>query len=85
MTDYQILFSKKAKKYLEYLAAQQKAKLQEILLQFIATNPYAGKQLKGQLTGFYSYRLTRKDRIVYEIIEDDKVVFVMRVAKTKIE
>ncbi|MBC6422639.1 MAG: type II toxin-antitoxin system mRNA interferase toxin, RelE/StbE family [Hormoscilla sp. SP5CHS1] len=78
MTDYQILFSKKAKKDIEQLTAQQKAKLQEILLQFIATNPYTGKQLKGQLTGFYSYRLTRKDRIVYEIIEDDKVVFVIR-------
>ena len=78
MTDYQILFSKKAKKDIEQLTGQQKAKLQEILLQVIATTPYAGKQLKGQLTGLYSYRLTRKDRIVYEIIEDDKVVFVIR-------
>ena len=78
MTDYQILFSKKAKKDIEQLTAQQKAKLQEILLQVIATTPYAGKQLKGQLAGLYSYRLTRKDRIVYEIIEDDKVVFVIR-------
>ncbi|MBO1349345.1 MAG: type II toxin-antitoxin system RelE/ParE family toxin [Hormoscilla sp. GUM202] len=56
MTDYQILFSKKAKKDIEELTGQQKAKLQEILL-VIATTPYAGKQLKGQLTGLYSYRL----------------------------
>ncbi|WP_449419773.1 type II toxin-antitoxin system mRNA interferase toxin, RelE/StbE family [Phormidium nigroviride] len=78
MTDYQILFSKTAQKDIELLAVAQKAKLQTILQQIIAHNPYVGKSLKGNLEGLYSYRLNRKDRIVYEIIEADKVVFVIR-------
>ncbi|MDB9511530.1 type II toxin-antitoxin system YoeB family toxin [Kamptonema animale CS-326] len=78
MTDYQILFSKTAQKDIELLAVAQKAKLQTILQQVIANNPYLGKSLKGTLEGLYSYRLNRKDRIVYEIIEADKVVFVIR-------
>ena len=36
-----------------------------------------GKALKGKLNRFYSCRLTQKDRIVYEILEEDKVVFVI--------
>ena len=78
MDDYQILFSKKAQKDISQLTTTQKAKLQEILQQVLAANPYMGKALKGKLSGFYSYRLNRKDRILYEIIEDDKVVFVIR-------
>ena len=81
MADYQILFSKKAQKDIVQLTTTQKLKLQEILQQVLAVNPYIGKALKGKLTGLYSYRLNRKDRIVYEIIEDDRVVFVIR-AKT---
>lgn len=78
MTDYQILFYKKAQKDIAQLTTAQKAKLQEILQQILAINPYLGKALKGKLSGFYSYRLNRKDRIVYEILEDDKIVFVIR-------
>lgn len=76
--DYQILFSKKAQKDIAQLTSTQKAKLKEILQQVLTTNPYLGMPLKGKLNGLYSYRLTRKDRIVYEILEEDKVVFVIR-------
>ncbi len=78
MDDYQILFSKKTQKDIAQLTSAQKAKLKEILQQVLATNPYMGKALKGKLSGFYSYRLTKKDRIVYEVLEEDKVVFVIR-------
>lgn len=78
MTDYQIVFSKKAQKDIAQLTAQQKAKLQEILQQVIAINPQAGKRLKGKLSGFYSYRLNQRDRLVYEIIEDTYTVLIIR-------
>jgi toxin YoeB len=78
---YQIRFSKKAQKDIEKLTVQQKLKLQQLLQDIIAVNPYLGKVLKGDLNGFYSYRLNRKDRIVYEIYEEDKVVLIAR-AKT---
>jgi len=47
----------------------------------IAINPYIGKPLKGDLKGLYSYRLNRKDRLVYEIYEEDQTILIIR-AKT---
>ena len=78
MADYQIRFSKSAQKDIAQLTSQQKAKLKQILQDIISKNPYLGKSLKGQLEGLYSYRLNRKDRIVYEILESEQVVFVIR-------
>jgi toxin YoeB len=78
MEPFTILFSKQARKDIEQLAPKQKAKLQQILQQIIAINPYVGKALKGDLKGLYSYRLNRTDRIVYEILSEDKVVFIIR-------
>ena len=78
---YEVRFSKKAQKDIAQLSTQQKRKLRQILEEIIAFNPYQGKSLKGQLKSFYSYRLNRKDKILYEIYEVDKVVLVIR-AKT---
>jgi len=81
MTAYQILFSKRAQKDVAQLTTKQKAKLKDILLNLVAENPYAGKALKGDLAGLRSLRLNRKDRVLYEIIEADQVVLIIR-AKT---
>jgi Txe/YoeB family toxin of toxin-antitoxin system len=81
MKTYKILFSKQAKKDISGLTPKQAAKLREILINLIASNPHIGKPLKGDLKGLYSYRLNRKDRLVYEIYEDDQAVLVIR-AKT---
>jgi len=51
------------------------------LLNVVAQNPYESKALKGDLIGLRSLRLNRKDRVLYEIIETDKVVLIIR-AKT---
>lgn len=75
---YQIRFSKKAQKDIAELTTQQKAKLKQILEQVIAVNPHSGKALKGKLKGLNSYRLNRKDRILYEIYEEDKTVLIIR-------
>ena len=81
MSNYRILFSKKAQKDIAQLTTRQKGKLKEILEKFLQINPHEGKLLKGKLRGLYSYRLNKKDRILYEIIEPDKVVLIIR-AKT---
>jgi Txe/YoeB family toxin of toxin-antitoxin system len=78
MEPFEILFSKQAQKDIALLTPKQKEKLQEILQQVIAINPYAGKALKGDLKGLYSYRLNRTDRIVYEIFSKDQVVLIVR-------
>lgn len=81
MTDYQILFSKQAKKDVEKLTPKQKAKLRDILRDILAQNPHQGKALKGDLDGLRSFRLNRKDRILYEINEADQTILIIR-AKT---
>ena len=75
---YQIRFAKKAQKDIAELTEQQKRKLKQILEQVISVNPYSGKSLKGKLKGLNSYRLNRKDRILYEIYETDKTVLIIR-------
>ncbi len=45
MSGYEILFSKQAQKDIEELPSKQKSKLQEILINIIASNPYIGKEL----------------------------------------
>jgi addiction module RelE/StbE family toxin len=76
--NYQIRFAKKAQKDIAELTEQQKVKLKQILEQIIAINPYIGKALKGKLKGLNSYRLNRKDRILYKIYEKDKTVLIIR-------
>jgi Txe/YoeB family toxin of Txe-Axe toxin-antitoxin module len=41
-------------------------------------DPFSGKKLVGDLDGFYSVRLTYKDRIVYSVDEKSHTVFVHR-------
>jgi len=78
MESFQVLFSKQAQKDIALLTLKQKDKLKQITQQVLAVNPYAGKALKGELKGLHSYRLNRTDRIVYEILETDKVIFIIR-------
>ncbi len=75
---YTIRFSNQAKKDVEKLSPQLKKKLQTILLEVIADNPFEGKKLIGDLTGSYSYRISYKDRIVYSIDEGKKIVYIER-------
>ncbi|MBS1255687.1 MAG: Toxin RelG [Deltaproteobacteria bacterium] len=78
---YQIRFTKRADKDIKKLSPKLKAKLQEILRKRIAVNPFSGKALLGDLKGYYSVRLSYKDRIIYSIHEEELIVMVVR-AKT---
>ena len=78
---YRIRFTKLAQKDIKKLSPKLKAKLQDILRNRLAVNPFGGKVLIGDLEGYYSVRLSYKDRIVYSIHEAELVVVVVR-AKT---
>jgi len=75
---YSIRFTKEAAKDVKKLSPRLRKKLREILLSDIATAPFSAKKLVGDLEGFYSVRLTYKDRIVYSIDEVSRTVFVHR-------
>ena len=44
----------------------------------MCSSDLGGKSLLGDLKGYYSVRLSYKDRIVYSIHEDELVVVVVR-------
>ena len=75
---YEIRFTKQAHKDVQKLTPKLREKLKAVLRYQIAVNPYAGKPLVGELKGYFSVRLTYKDRIVYSIHEEERVVVVIR-------
>lgn len=81
MQHYEIRFTREADKDVRKLTPKLKQKLQAILTESVSTAPHIGKRLAGDLQGFYSVRLTYKDRIVYTINEREKIVIIHR-AKT---
>ncbi|HPH03200.1 MAG TPA: type II toxin-antitoxin system YoeB family toxin [Spirochaetota bacterium] len=44
----------------------------------MANDSHLGKRLVGELEGNWSLRLNLKDRIVYSIDEDNKLVYIKR-------
>ena len=81
---YRIVITRKALKDIEKLSPKLKKKLQDILENRIAVDPFAGKKLVGDLEGYRSVRLTLHDRIVYRVDESERVVFILR-ARTHYE
>jgi mRNA interferase RelE/StbE len=75
---YKIRFTREAVKDVDKLTSKLKDRLKEILLNEIAIDPYSGKKLIGDLEGFYSMRLTYKDRIVYSIEHKKRTVTIHR-------
>ena len=75
---WEVRFTKQAKKDVEKLPPKLRAKLRDILVEVLAQDPYAGKRLLGDLEGSYSYRLTYRDRIVYSLDEEERVLYVER-------
>lgn len=82
MVEYKIIFSRlanKDKKLLKQAGLETKAKE---LLNLIAVNPYQSpptyEKLKGNLSGCCSRRISYQHRLVYEVDETKKEIFVLR-------
>ena len=78
MKPYEVRFTKEAVKDFQKLPPKLQQKLKEILTQSISKDPHCGKRLVGDLAGFFSYRLTYKDRIVYSLDVTTKTIFIHR-------
>ncbi len=82
MVTWQLVYTKQAQKDAQKLASSGlKANAQE-LLKVIATNPFQNPQLYeelvGDLAGAYSCRINIQHRLVYQVLEQEKVVKVLR-------
>ncbi|WP_297291370.1 Txe/YoeB family addiction module toxin [Oceanicoccus sp.] len=79
---WQIYYTKQAKKDAKKLAsAGLKVKALE-LLEVVQVNPYQNpppyEKLVGDLDGAYSRRINIQHRLVYQVIEEEKAVKVLR-------
>jgi Txe/YoeB family toxin of toxin-antitoxin system len=82
MVNWKLLFTKQAQKDAKKLAsAGFRSKAQE-LLDIIRQNPYQTpppyEKLIGDLAGAYSRRINIQHRLVYQVIEDKRIVKVIR-------
>ncbi len=75
---YELRFTKEAKKDIDKLSEERKPKLKKILISQIALTPHSGKKLTGDLIGFFSVRLSHKDRVIYSIDEEKHGVYIHR-------
>jgi Txe/YoeB family toxin of toxin-antitoxin system len=79
---WKLVYSKQAQKDAKKLASSGlKPKAQELLV-LIAEDPYRRpppfEKLIGDLAGAYSRRINIQHRVVYQVLEDERVVKVFR-------
>ena len=79
---WQLIYTKQAQKDAAKLAAAGlKQKAQE-LLSVLATNPYQNpppyEELVGDLSGAYSRRINIQHRLVYQVLDEQRIVKVIR-------
>ena len=75
---YQIYYSKRAVSDIPKLKAAKLDKKAQELIEILRNDPYQRppnfEKLQGDLTGAYSRRINIKHRLVYEIIEPQRIV-----------
>lgn len=75
---YTIKYTKDAIKDVEKLKAARLANKVKNLIAVLESNPFQTppryESLKGNLSGLYSRRINIQHRLVYEVLEDDKIV-----------
>ena len=78
---YAVLLSRQAEKSYKKLEKNVKARVREALLT-LENQPYAGKQLHGELKNNYSMRVG-KSRIIYTVSEKDKTIYIIAIGPRK--
>jgi Txe/YoeB family toxin of toxin-antitoxin system len=79
---WRVVYTKLAQRDAKKLSAAGLRKKAEILLDILRKNPYQTtppfEKLLGDLSGAYSRRINIQHRLVYQILDDEKVVKVIR-------
>ncbi len=79
---YRVVFTTQAQKDAKKLSAAGLRAKAEQLIQILRDNPYQTppffEKLFGDLAGAYSRRINIQHRLVYEIIEDERIVKIIR-------
>ena len=79
---WQLVYTKQAQKDAKKLASSGLKDKAKELLQVVELNPYQipppYEKLVGDLSGAYSRRINIQHRLVYQVLEEQKVVKVLR-------
>ena len=82
MVAYKVLYSKQSLKDAKKLSSASLDKKAKELIELIKNNPFQKpppyEKLVGNLSGSFSRRINIKHRIVYEVIENEKLVRISR-------
>jgi len=82
MVGYKVVYSKLALKDAKKLSSVSLDKKAKELIEIVKNNPYQNpppyEKLVGNLSGSFSRRINIKHRIVYEVLEEEKIVRVLR-------
>lgn len=82
MTEWRVVFTKQAQKDAKKLSASNLRPKAEILLAILREGPYRTpppyEKLVGDLSGAYSRRINVQHRLVYQVLDEDRVVKVIR-------
>ena len=85
MNVYLIVFSEQALQHIQQFKKRNDAAIQRKisrLLQELREHPFEGsgqvEALKYDLTGFWSRRINREHRIVYQVDEEKKMVYIYK-------
>ena len=80
--NYKVVFTKQAQKDAKKLPASGLKAKAEQLIEILRDNPYQTppfyEKLVGDLAGAYSRRINIQHRLVYEVIDDERIVKVIR-------
>jgi Txe/YoeB family toxin of toxin-antitoxin system len=79
---YRLLYSPQAKKDAKKLAHSGLKRTVESLLGLIKNDPYTYppefESLRGKLKGFISRKINKQHRLVYQVLEEEKIIKVIR-------
>lgn len=82
MVNWRVLFTKQAQKDAKKLSASGLRAKAEELLEVLRQNPYQNpppyEKLVGDLAGAYSRRINIQHRLVYQVLETEQTVKVLR-------
>ena len=82
LVKWKVVFTKQAQKDAKKLASAGLKSKAEELLQLLKVNPYQThppyEKLVGDLAGAYSRRINIKHRLVYQVLEEEHIVKVIR-------
>jgi len=82
LVNYKVVFTKQAQKDAKKLSASGLKEKAERLIEILRDNPYQSppfyEKLVGDLAGTFSRRINIQHRLVYEVIDSEKIVKVIR-------